>query len=937
MRTALRPTCAGEGQHTSPVRNTQTSHDRVADEYVRRIFDELRHKALDRQLLDRFAAGVRHRLRAGARCQGVSLGDKRPASIMRIQFTATALFAAALLFTLHAAEPRPFEGINLNELNETQQWKEMPEIYERDPANRRRFQLRRAVVQVPWGAAWITFNPERRASYVNKVPGENAASYFGPIAGDAFEVFKLEETFIAKLRADYAGDVAYRIELMLRTGDATLRERALRIMTAGLASDIAAETRANHLPKFKELAAQMTGEDVVPLLVAIAQTEQRIDELTDTLPDSEYSPGNYELAWQDKLPDGMKPTVGAPDSAWGQPVNGLRAAAVYTATNAPLGDEITVGLLVENVSDREIRFGCSDVIQSARAKITRADGKEVQASSVWYSGMAPIQRYKLKPGERVTLATKRLLFDNKEGAKDIGFGGERAMTPSGTYQVHYESVLSTGSAWNRHEDGLMHRVYPAKGEWTGWLTTGDTEILITGKEAAIADPPAPAAPVAVPVTTPVPPTKSIHVNVMDATGKNPIKEFRVVAGVKSSLGGPGIKEIINWQPHTLRSGTDGALSWPLAKAYDSMALRVEADGYAPQTFAWLDKKKPHDVAFRLTEDRGITARVLLPDGKPAAGATVALAMVQREATLEHGMLRHADDPLPEKDSERWRWPRFVKADAEGRFQLPAENDPTAAVLMVHERGIRETTLAELKPDMDVKLQAWARLAGRVQWGRVPGTNRHVRLSAHRDTYGYPGVIAQSERTTTDADGRFTMERVLPGVVQLSCPIPATSGNPSGLTEINLPGMTTQLTVQPGNNSALLGGQGRVVNGRLVGRESWSDVTFHFHPTAPRIGFAGDHEIWSAWRHLESSSVGPVFFRKDLKVSPDGSFEIPDVLPGSYQIFFSRAGEKGFVATSSFIVPEETPGTKPEPQSVGDFQSRIGRKRGPDSGAGTGHR
>ena len=32
---------------------------RVADEYARRICDELQHKPLDRQLLDRFAASVR--------------------------------------------------------------------------------------------------------------------------------------------------------------------------------------------------------------------------------------------------------------------------------------------------------------------------------------------------------------------------------------------------------------------------------------------------------------------------------------------------------------------------------------------------------------------------------------------------------------------------------------------------------------------------------------------------------------------------------------------------------------------------------------------------------------------------------------------------------------------------------------------------------------
>jgi hypothetical protein len=37
----------------------RTSYDQVTDEYVQRIFDELQHKPLDRQLLDRFAMSVR--------------------------------------------------------------------------------------------------------------------------------------------------------------------------------------------------------------------------------------------------------------------------------------------------------------------------------------------------------------------------------------------------------------------------------------------------------------------------------------------------------------------------------------------------------------------------------------------------------------------------------------------------------------------------------------------------------------------------------------------------------------------------------------------------------------------------------------------------------------------------------------------------------------
>lgn|GEM_PF-2442812 len=37
----------------------QVSYDRVADEYVRRIYDELGHKPFDRQVLDQFVARVR--------------------------------------------------------------------------------------------------------------------------------------------------------------------------------------------------------------------------------------------------------------------------------------------------------------------------------------------------------------------------------------------------------------------------------------------------------------------------------------------------------------------------------------------------------------------------------------------------------------------------------------------------------------------------------------------------------------------------------------------------------------------------------------------------------------------------------------------------------------------------------------------------------------
>lgn len=41
-----------------PTRSIRESYDRLAEEYARRIFNELQHKPLDRELLDRFAAAV---------------------------------------------------------------------------------------------------------------------------------------------------------------------------------------------------------------------------------------------------------------------------------------------------------------------------------------------------------------------------------------------------------------------------------------------------------------------------------------------------------------------------------------------------------------------------------------------------------------------------------------------------------------------------------------------------------------------------------------------------------------------------------------------------------------------------------------------------------------------------------------------------------------
>ncbi len=126
---------------------------------------------------------------------------------------------------------------------------------------------------------------------------------------------------------------------------------------------------------------------------------------------------------------------------------------------------------------------------------------------------------------------------------------------------------------------------------------------------------------------------------------------------------------------------------------------------------------------------------------------------------------------------------------------------------------------------------------------------HITCSARTfaivNTYGYPCVIAQYEKTTAAADGSFVFDKVLPGQCQLSCPIAAEPGNKSGITEINMTGKIAHGEVKPGPNQAVIDGGGRTVKGKLTDRDSWQGVTFRFHPSAPHIGRPGDDQMWKA--------------------------------------------------------------------------------------------
>lgn len=421
--------------------------------------------------------------------------------------------------------------------------------------------------------------------------------------------------------------------------------------------------------------------------------------------------------------------------------------------------------------------------------------------------------------------------------------------------------------------------------------------------------------------------EGIAITVVDAASQEPIPEFRVIAGIRRRTPRPRTgpeasgRDGVAWQPHTLRTGRDGKVLWSWDRAYPEMALRVEAAGYVPQQRLWIEKttgKTP--ILFELVEDVGVERRVLRPDGEPAGGASVALALPGQRVVMAGGRILGVQAPPPEGASGNWRRPVVVQSDGRGRFRLPTEIDRSAAVFVVHESGASELTFQGLLGRPEVRLRAWGRIEGRLLWHDVPGSREVITLSLWRDTP--PGVLTGSERTRTDAEGRFVFEKILPGRAQISRPIELPAPGRSGTTHAILDGLFRHVEVASGKPTpVLLGGQGRPVTGRLTGRRSWEAVTIRFHPEAPHIGFPGDDAQWKAFGIFRESAVGPLFFREGLGVSVDGVFRLDHVLPGRYQLFVSAPGVENHAAFLVMSVPAETVGEEPDPLDLGEIPVR----------------
>ncbi len=339
-------------------------------------------------------------------------------------------------------------------------------------------------------------------------------------------------------------------------------------------------------------------------------------------------------------------------------------------------------------------------------------------------------------------------------------------------------------------------------------------------------------------------------------------------------------------------------------------IRIEAEGYLPESSRGLkDDEEEAVVHFSLHRGSGITGVVRLPDGSPLAGADVLLSTPARPLQLANGR------PQVGMSDQR-----TVKTRADGRFNL-APSEPPYTIVVLHDRG-RAVLPVRAKPAAahELTIEPWGRIEGILRFGRQPAGGQVLSLAAQRRRDAVDPVY-WGISTTSDAQGRFTFERVVPGEVAISRHIEYTDRN------IGSGGGSPSATVQVASGETVrlnLGGTGRAVVGKVVlpaelaGRKDWLYGFCYFvrKPASTEPGGAGG----------KASSIGRRDASFSFKVEADGSFRIEDVEGGTYELII-RVNEEpadhrglGHVALattrSEVVVPAMPGGRSDMPLDLG---------------------
>jgi hypothetical protein len=287
----------------------------------------------------------------------------------------------------------------------------------------------------------------------------------------------------------------------------------------------------------------------------------------------------------------------------------------------------------------------------------------------------------------------------------------------------------------------------------------------------------------------------------------------------------------------------------------------------------------------------VSASIVTPDRKPAAKAKVALVELGARVGIRNG----------DFDEKQTRCPR-ESTDQAGRFHFTTEARDFWLVV-VHPSGDAQVECSPDSIPKTITLTRWARVEGTYRVARKPKPGVDINIRWQQNLMFGPRAahLYVTNRQTTDANGRFVFERVMPGKGRIGSVLPE---NPGDLPEM-ASACTREASFLSGKTTHLeFGASGRPVIGQLKRPRAapqlpWSQAYINVRP-AGRL--RGDELAFTA------------------TAATNGEFWVDDVPMGKYSlsVWFGRVGA-GRLLGHLFQVPSINEKLWQKPVDLGVLQ------------------
>lgn len=433
----------------------------------------------------------------------------------------------------------------------------------------------------------------------------------------------------------------------------------------------------------------------------------------------------------------------------------------------------------------------------------------------------------------------------------------------------------------------------------------------------------------------------IRGTVVDADSGQPLDDFKVLVGGPVAPTPP-----YHVQFEFATDGKDGQFDFRKDTRFmvGAYTVEIQKDGYAPMvsTNILVGGGDPI-LQFSLHKDAGLNGQVLLPSGDPATGATVFL--YQRQGGV------YMDQPGKFRKDTIVTTSLRAQPDKHGHFSFASVLD-ARGFIAIDDQGYADIPINAFAGQ--IILQPWGRVEGTLFVSGRPAAGQKIGLS--QMLYRYPSnersfpALQLWLEATTDSDGNFVFEKVPPGERLISQHLPQPFNGPGRLYD----GTEKAITVSPGTVTRVeLGGSGRMVKGRATCAEAkspikWREVAAQLSlqlpgaPVQPKLEDYPSTDAFSsalksyneAYRAFWTSERGHAIERAERNYSAycseDGSFSIPDVPPGQYELMIDirdRAaadsmdmeGKKVGLLVREITVPESEDGKEHEALDIGTLE------------------